>query len=209
MKAAMLQRVSLLITLILLCCLSSCISFNTGAKLDSLGKAVPTTTTYNGQSYRLNGVAYKEVMVEYRQPNPHLIGTAFMGYFDNSGPSLPAADDTGAPQPELYLVRLNPERTDAPGFIRAIDFPYAQAERLDRNTSLPESCFKRQDWLTLTRSQIDTNRELADLPTVRTTGNRLRQPLSILLSYGVDMPLTAVGYTVGGLLQLPMLMSGL
>lgn len=200
------RRLSLLITLILLCCLSSCISFNTGARLDSLGKAVPTATTYNGSCYRLNGVAYKEVMVEYRQPNPHLIGTAFMGYFDNSGPGLPAADETGAPQPELYLARLNPGRTDAPGFIRAIDFPYAQAERLTQSCSLPESCFKSQDWLTLTRSQIDTNHELAELPTIRTTGNRIRQPVSILLSYGVDMPLTAVGYAVGGLLQLPILL---
>lgn len=200
------RRLSLLITLILLCCLSSCISFNTGARLDSLGKAVPTATTYNGSCYRLNGVAYKEVMVEYRQPNPHLIGTAFMGYFDNSGPGLPAADETGAPQPELYLARLNPARTDAPGFIRAIDFPYAQAERLTQSSSLPESCFKHQDWLTLTRSQIDTNHELAELPTIRTTGNRIRQPVSILLSYGVDMPLTAVGYAVGGLLQLPILL---
>ena len=200
------RRLSLLITLILLCCLSSCISFNTGARLDSLGKAVPTATTYNGSCYRLNGVAYKEVMVEYRQPNPHLIGTAFMGYFDNSGPGLPAADETGAPQPELYLARLNPARTDAPGFIRAIDFPYAQAERLTQSSSLPESCFKHLDWLTLTRSQIDTNHELAELPTIRTTGNRIRQPVSILLSYGVDMPLTAVGYAVGGLLQLPILL---
>ena len=207
MNARMLQRrLSLLITLILLCCLSSCISFNTGARLDSLGKAVPTATTYNGSCYRLNGVAYKEVMVEYRQPNPHLIGTAFMGYFDNSGPGLPAADETGAPQPELYLARLNPARTDAPGFIRAIDFPYAQAERLTQSSSLPESCFKHLDWLTLTRSQIDTNHELAELPTIRTTGNRIRQPVSILLSYGVDMPLTAVGYAVGGLLQLPILL---
>lgn len=200
------RRLSLLITLILLCCLSSCISFNTGARLDSLGKAVPTATTYNGSCYRLNGVAYKEVMVEYRQPNPHLIGTAFMGYFDNSGPGLPAADETVAPQPELYLARLSPARTDAPGFIRAIDFPYARAERLTQSSSLPESCFKRQDWLTLTRSQIDTNHELAELPTIRTTGNRIRQPVSILLSYGVDMPLTAVGYAVGGLLQLPILL---
>ncbi len=135
----MLQRTSLFITLMLLCSLCCCISFNTGASLDSLGKAVPTTTTYNGPCYRLNGVAYKEVMVEYRQPNPHLIGTAFMGYFDNSGPSLPSADETGAPQPELYLARLNPDRTDAPGFIRAIDFPYGQAERLNQGSSLPES----------------------------------------------------------------------
>lgn len=206
MKAAMLQRLSLLITLVLLCCLSSCISFNTGAKLDSIGKAVPNTTSYNGQCYQLNGVVYREVMVEYRQPNPHLIGTAFMGYFDNSGPSLPAADDTEAPQPELYLVRLNPYRTDVPCFIRAIDFPYSQAERQEHSTPLPEEYFKRQDWLTLTRSQIDTNHELADLPTVRTTGNIIRMPVSVLLSYGVDLPLSAAGYAAGSLIMLPILL---
>ena len=203
---------NLLLSLSFICVLSSCVSFNTGAKLDSIGKAVPTLaglSSYNGQQYQLNGAAYKEVMVEYKQPNPHLIGTAFMGYFDNSGPNLPATDDTGAPQPELYLARLNPNRTDVPSFIRAVNFPYAKAERMERNhASLPETYFKRQDWLTLTRSQIDTDSELSELPTIRTTGNRMRLPLSILLSYGVDMPLTAVGYTVGSLLQLPMLLFG-
>ena len=46
--------------------LSACVSSNIGAKLDSIGKAVPTIhrDTYNGL-YQLNGVYYMECEVRY------------------------------------------------------------------------------------------------------------------------------------------------
>ena len=50
-----------------------------------------------------------------------------------------------------------------------------------------------------------SGRILNDLPTIRTTGNKLRLPLAVALSYGVDLPLTAVGYTVGTVLHLIMI----
>lgn len=202
----------LLLALGVLCSLSSCITFNTGAKLDSIGKAVPATMIEEStpQFYKLNGVIYKEVMVQYRQPNPHLIGTAYMGYWDTKGNPLPPVDATGAPGPELYLVRLNADRTDMPSFIRAIEFDYAQASPVGRNevgdARIPYEYFRRWDWLTLTPSQNDRNHDVDELPSIRTTGNIIRMPASVLLSYGVDLPLTAVSYTVAGLLQLPLLL---
>ena len=46
---------------------------------------------------------------------------------------------------------------------------------------------------------------LKDLPTVRTTGNQIRRPLAIMLSYGVDLPLTVTSYAVGSVLHIILL----
>ena len=61
----------LFLALTALCGLSSCVTFNTGAKLDSIGKAVPTTPYHEGQFYKLNGAGYKEIMVEKRKIYPY------------------------------------------------------------------------------------------------------------------------------------------
>ena len=195
----------LLLALTTLCCLSSCITFNTGAKLDSIGKAVPTTPYHEGQFYKLNGAGYKEIMVEYRQLNPKLVGICCGHNIDTCNPATPAPDSIGAPGAELYLARLDTKRTDMPDFIRAIDFDYTRAESVKKE-DLPvcymaKDAFKYADLVTLTPTMYESSeRVLNDLPTIRTTGNKLRLPLAVALSYGVDLPLTAASYTVGSIL---------
>lgn len=64
-----------LLSLLTLFALNNCITFNTGAKLDNMGKAVPALqSSYEGRYFKLNGVAYQERMVEYRQLNPKWVG---------------------------------------------------------------------------------------------------------------------------------------
>ncbi len=197
-----------------MCGLSSCVTFNTGAKLDSIGKAVPTYEHhFEGQYYLLHGVAYREIMVEYRQVNPKLMGIVLGHYIDTCHEDLPAPNSPEFPKAELYLVRLDPERTDKPTFIRAIDFDYARAKAVDAKT-LPvsyvhSSYFKRGDLTTLTPTQYESLMVLRELPTIRTTGNKIRQPLAVALSYGVDLPLTAASYAAGSVLHLLLLPFGI
>ena len=194
----------LILSLVSLCCLCSCVTFNTGAKLDSIGKAVPINTYREEESlFEVNGVVYQEIMVEYRQLNPKLMGVIISPhYIDTCNPSTPSPDATGAPTPELYLARLdNKPSDDMPVFIRAIDFDYTKAKRVIQNelavSYMDRSHFTNKvDLLTLTPSQYDSL-ILTGLPTIRTTGNKIRLPLAVALSYGVDLPLTAASYAVG------------
>ncbi len=202
----------LILSLTILCSLSSCITFNTGARLDSVGKALPILAYQEGeeQYYKINGVVYKEIMVEYRQLNPKLMGIIIpIHNIDTCNQDTPAPDSTGAPAPELYLVRLdNKQSDDMPVFIRAIDFDYTKAKRVDKKdltvSYMDKSHFNRSvDLLTLTPSQYESTGlfgVLNGLPTIRTTGNKLRLPLAVALSYGVDLPLTAASYAAGSVL---------
>lgn len=192
----------LLLSLVLLSGLSSCITFNTGAKLDSIGKAEPTLRHHDGQVYRLNHTLYEEVMVEYQQLHPKLIGYVSLPHdFNTCYDATPA---TEAPAPELYLASTD-EHTS---YIRAIDFPYTQAERVEEKAYLHDA-FQHNDILTLTPSLYEGSLVLKDLPTQRTLGNKLRLPLSVTLSYGVDLPLTAASYVIGGVVQLLLMPFGI
>ncbi len=202
----MFQKIFL--SLVTLCCLCSCVTFNTGAKLDSIGKAVPIMAYRSEDSfYMVNGVTYKEIVVEYRQINPKLVGIIILPHNINTcNDAPPAPDATGAPTPELYLVRLdNKQSDDMPVFIRAIDFDYTKAKRVDKKdltvSYMDKSHFNRSvDLLTLTPSQYESTGlfgVLNGLPTIRTTGNKLRLPLAVAMSYGVDLPLTVASYAVG------------
>lgn len=48
-----------------------------------------------------------------------------------------------------------------------------------------------------------------ELPSIRTTGNIIRMPASVLLSYGVDLPLTAASYAASSVVHLILLPFGL
>lgn len=192
---------------LLACVLSSCLSFNSGAKLDSIGKAEPVQKfNLDGQCYRNNGHIYKETMVEYLQLRPRLVGKVSLHDMNTSEEPVPADDATGAPAPELYLVRTDTRQTDAPIYIRAIDFDYVQAERIDNNGSyrstIPKGHFKINDPITLMPSLYEgSGSVLRELPTYRSTGNKLRIPISVILTYGIDLPLTTVSYLIGALLS--------
>ena len=68
---------------------------------------------------------------------------------------------------------------------------------------------KGKSYLTLTPSLYEGSLVLKDLPTQRTLGNKLRLPLSVTLSYGVDLPLTAASYVIGGVVQLLLMPFGI
>ena len=61
-----------------------------------------------------------------------------------------------APTAELYLVRLDINRNDAPAFIKAVDFDYTAAEQVDKKdlpvSYVDSSYFKNADLETLTPS---------------------------------------------------------
>ena len=66
---------------------------------------------------------------------------------------------------------------------------------------MAKDAFKYADLVTLTPTMYESSeRVLNDLPTIRTTGNKLRLPLAVALSYGVDLPLTAASYATGTIL---------
>ena len=201
----------LILSLVSLCSLSSCVTFNTGAKLDSIGKAVPMQENLDEpQFYLLDGVPYREVMIGYKQLNPKTMGFIMLLHVDTRNPESPAADDIEAPGAELYLVRLDANRADMPTFIKAVDFEYTRAKRVEIDevprAGIPSEYFiKPRDWLTLMPSLYEGSTAFRELPTIRTTGNKLRLPLAVALSYVVDLPLTAVGYTVGTVLHLFMI----
>lgn len=201
-----------LLSLLSLFALNSCITFNTGAKLDNMGKAVPTLKySLDGRYFKLNGVAYQEQMVEYRQLNPKWVGVIRLPHnIDTVNSPTPPAESLGAPKAELYLVRLDIDRKDAPAFIKAVDFDYASAGRVDKKdlpvSYVPNIYSKIADLETLTPSMYECGADvLKDLPTVRTTGNQIRRPLAIMLSYGVDLPLTVTSYAVGSVLHIILL----
>ena len=107
---------------------------------------------------------------------------------------------------EIYLVRLDPSRTDKPTFIRAADFDYTHAKRVKKEELttpyVPKSYFKHGDFTTLMPSQYEGADVLQELPTIRSTGNKIRLPLAVAMSYGVDVPLTIAGYTISPLVHL-------
>lgn len=202
-----------LLSLVTLFSMSSCITFNTGAKLDNIGKAVPTLDlSHNGRYFKLNGVAYEEIMVEYRQLNPKWVGVCRLPHnIDTCNDDTPPAESLGAPKAELYLVRLDIHRNDAPAFIKAIDFDYAAAKRVEKK-DLPvyyidnHYYFKQVDFETFTKSMYENGPlVLKDLPTIRTVGNQIRRPVAIMLSYGVDLPLTMVSYAISPVLYIILL----
>ena len=121
---------------------------------------------------------------------------------DTRNPETPAPGDIEAPGAELYLVRLDANRADMPAFIKAVDFEYTRAKRVEIDevprAGIPSEYFiKPRDWLTLMPSLYEGSTAFRELPTIRTTGNKIRLPLAVALSYGVDLPLTATSYAVG------------
>ncbi len=188
--------------------LSACVSSNIGAKLDSIGKAVPTIhrDTYNGL-YQLNGVYYMECEVRYMRyaPNfmdwyPDPVHWGMRSEYEEAQPYL------NTPKPERYLLKLGEE---APELVRATDFDFRKARRtkideLPKNVKnrIPDSiCTGWHFWSADLLKNKGTPRELAILPEYRTLGNNLRKPLVAAISWGVDVPVSVatsvVSSTIG------------
>ena len=64
----------------------------------------------------------------------------------------------------------------------------------------------RNDWRPLSATLTGTTEELNCLPELRSRGNRMRTPLVVLLSYGIDVPLSVIGslpFAAVGIVVLP------
>lgn len=176
--------------------LSSCVSSNIGAKLDSIGKAVPTIHLNNPQLYELNGDYYTECEVRYMRYAPNLmdwypdpIHWGMRAQYEDAQPYL------NTPQPERYLLKLDEK---APRLVKAAEFDFRKARRIkyealpkDVRLKIPGSiCTGWHFWSADLLKDKGDPRELAILPEQRTLGNYLRLPLVAAISWGVDVPLS-------------------
>lgn len=188
--------------------LSSCVSSNIGAKLDSIGKAVPTihSDTYTGL-YQLNGNYYMECEVRYMRyaPNfmdwyPDPVHWGMRTTYEEAPPYL------NIPAPERCLVKLGEQ---APELVKAADFDFRKARRIQPD-ALPKGLRYRipnslttgwHFWSADLLKDKGEPRELSILPEQRTIGNHLRKPLVAAISWVVDVPLSiatsAVTATIG------------
>ena len=180
-------------------CRSMYVSSNLGAKMDSIGKAVPQAHDF--RYYMLDGKRYVDCEVRYRSLDISVIGYQFPHLYTLDGyGELPGYMKT--PPPTRYVLALNDNEV-----IATEHFDYARAIRIDR----PEAKGHDVTEQYLTQYRL-LSADLAELmildnpvdfvPVVRTAGNYARTPLVALVSYGVDVPVTLAcnvgGYTMFG-----------
>lgn len=177
------------VALMSLGCRSMYLSLNLGAKLDSIGKAVPVAHDF--RYYRLDGKNYVECEVRYRSLDISVVGCQFphLYTFDEYG-ELPGGMKT--PPPTRYVLALNDDEIIVPEH-----FDYARAIRTDRPEELrhdvPEQYLAHFRPLSADLPELMIFDNPVDfVPIVRTAGNYARTPLVALVSYGVDVPLTLV-----------------
>lgn len=170
-------------------CRSMYVSLNLGAKLDTIGKAVPEA--HNFRYYKLDGKRYVECEVRYRSLDISVIGVQFghMSSHDEYG-ELPG--DMKTPQPTRYILALNDAEVISPEH-----FDYARAISIDSPKRLahnvPEHYLSHYRPLSADLAELRLYNNPVDFaPVVRTAGNYARTPLVALLSYGVDLPVTLI-----------------
>ena len=168
-------------------CRSMYVSLNLGAKLDTIGKAVPEAHDF--RYYRLDGKRYVECEVRYQSLDISVIGSQFPHLYtiDEYG-ELPA--DMKTPQPTRYVLALDDNEV-----IATEHFDYARAIRIDRpegkGHNVPEQYLTHYRPLSADLAELMIfDHPVNFVPEVRTAGNYARTPLVALVSYGVDVPVT-------------------
>ncbi len=168
-------------------CRSMYVSLNLGAKLDTIGKAVPEAHDF--RYYRLDGKRYVECEVRYQSLDISVIGSQFPHLYtiDEYG-ELPA--DMKTPQPTRYVLALDDNEV-----IATEHFDYARAIRIDRpegkGHDVPEQYLTHYRPLSADLAELMIfDHPVNFVPEVRTAGNYARTPLVALVSYGVDVPVT-------------------
>ena len=170
-------------------CRSMYVSFNLGAKLDTIGKAVPEAHDF--RYYMLDGKRYVDCEVCYRSLDVSVVGCQFPHlYTDDEYGDLPAVVKT--PQPMRYVLALDDDEV-----IATEHFDYARAIRIDRpedkGHDVPEQYLTHYRPLSGDLAELMVfDNPVAFVPDVRTAGNYARTPLVALVSYGVDVPVTLV-----------------
>lgn len=171
---------------------------NLGDTLDSIGKAVPTAVhSYGTQKvYELDGSLYMEAELAYKRIERGVLrwcighANSGTGYYDKPEAGL------NAPPPQQVLICMDAAK---PTVVYPKDFDYKRARVLSID-ELNKKDFPfrltgelRKDWRPLSASLTGTTEELNCLPELRSTGNKMRTPLVVLISYGIDLPLSVIG----------------
>ena len=188
-------------TLLMAGCDSIGVSSNLGARLDSMGKAVPMA--YKTGQYTLNGKLYTECEVAYQQFETPIIEFSF-GHLVYTAEHNSLPPDAQAPPPTRYLLAREGYEV-----IPAADFDYTHATGAAKPKSLnpiPSAYCCHFRTLSADYNPHPRKAQVNFLPEQRSTGNRLRTPLVATISWGVDVPLTLIGnavlYTITGALGL-------
>lgn len=183
-------------------CDSIGVSSNLGARLDSMGKAVPIG--YKTGQYTLNGKLYTECEVRYQEFQTPIIEFSF-GHLVYTAEHSELPPDAQAPPPTRYLLAREGYEV-----IPAADFDYKHATSTAKPKSLnpiPSAYCCNFRALSADYNPHPRKAQVNFLPEQRTTGNHLRTPLVAVVSWGVDVPLTLIGnaalYTITGILSIP------
>ena len=199
-----------LILAMLLCCLSSCrclVSCGLGERLDQVGRAEARKSAFVEKKpfYQLSDCFYARVRLDYYTAQPGVLKIAYVSNQD--APHTPTGDSIegfllmSAHEVEHHLDRTVPEPpTTARKFIPADEFDLASA------THLPHSPCHNGCGVKAIRSALKGEIRPLTLtyhaeevypgaPVRRSVGNYLRSPLAVLLSYGVDAPVSLIGST--------------
>lgn len=167
-------------------CRSMYVSLNLGAKLDTIGKAVPEAHDF--RYYRLDGKRYVECEVRYQSLDISVIGGQF-GHLCSHDEHGILPGDMKPPPPTRYVLALDDDEV-----IATDHFDYARAIRIDRpedmGHTVPEQYLTHYRPLSADLAESWVHDSVDFAPVVRTTGNYARAPLVALVSYGVDVPVT-------------------
>ncbi len=187
-----LMSACMLVALLTTSCDSLGVSANMGGMLDSVGKSVPVA--YAKDCYSQNGKNYVECEVKYSQCSVPAVEAAF-GHL--VGPEVEYTASAGwsqLPPVERYLLA-----EEGYEIVRAEDFDYSKAELVKSDIystdyhGVPDAYIRRFDLLT---ADFCTRKVYCApvnfVPEKRTVGNYVRTPLVAAVSWGADVPLTAV-----------------
>ena len=208
----------LLPVLVAACALSNCscmVSSKLGHIVDSVGYAEARELSYadNKPFYELNGCYYARVRLEYCTPRTNPVDLAFCTDFSFrwqptgeyiDGYLLMSADDVA----HLLKRKVAETPSTARLFIAESEFAQLGARQLP-NRSFPDGCkiagagAEYAEKLNLSTLTFTPPRKYTDVPEQRSFGNYVRKPLAVILSYGVDAPISLVGSAAYFLLMTP------
>ena len=209
--------------LMLPCLLSSCrslVSTDFGARLDAVGRQEASRAEYAAclPFYEVNGCYYAHVRLQYATATPRL--WRFFSSYDKGKTMEETGDFTDG-----YLLmspadvanhlarRVAEPPASARLFIPETEFDVTSAKHLphaaDSRMRMVEGVKDKEEYalnpLILTYA---AKAPFQGVPEKRTLGNYARIPLVVLLSYGVDAPITLVSSVVCGVVAAPVMYVG-
>ena len=214
----MMKTLQLLSAIVMACVLSNCsclVSSKLGDRLDSVGYAEAHELEYAESKpfYELNGCYYARVRIAYHTPKVPLMSIAYVSSYSPDwqatgeyvdGYMLMSAKDVS----HMLEKKVNDPPSDARPFIPVDEFATLGAQRLHHKGcangckigGVKPDCKYLPDLITLTCTGCPSYQ---GVPVKRSIGNYALKPLSMLVSYGVDAPISLVGSAVYCLVVVP------